>query len=684
MRAAGKEHWLAHERVGLSDFEAANDGFSEQRAAAAKDAATALQELHQVLELRDATPARLREMLWGNDDIDRRLASYEIGRRFVSDDNPLVPDEEIDVKYTQEMLALLLDTDVNGRAVSGDMGCGEGKSLTVMIYSVAKAAELAPQGKAVLVETTRSHLVSRSHTEYVQALREDYGIDVHYRDSADDPVPQPVPGRGSIILMDFNTEVFGYLKGHPSPLAERILDEGDEAVIWSGGGDRVGTVYKISRGAAEPADPVVAKRFNSAAEFLAGNLASGELTPADFGIRDGRDYGVVHLSEDGRATIGRLLGEQDTHNVAVDDVINAAVAEYQYKRDIDYKVYDGYVYLIDRVNGELRHDPETNSDVRITNDIHKALEAKENLVETEAGRPEVPVRHDTESSTEITTQEYINQVRSGDRTTTVSGSNAQSGDLMAKNYDGMGPVVSVEPFHPLDITEHPDVVFDNQDAKLAWIGKQTKVAHEEGQPVLIGCTRDDLCAKQAAVLDGLGVPHRVVGDADYQHRYGASWREQMEADIAKAGEKGEVTIVAPTGARGSDYRVSDEVKELSKAGKMHGIKMFVTGRSGITNAIDVQFARRVGRNGDPGEVIFCLSRDDDAYLRSPDQDVQIAITQFDEAADALADAAAAYQADPSGQYAEAFAAAEHRRDTEADKLLKLIPNIQHNAQQHLS
>src|SRR5262249_36090745 len=143
------------------------------------------------------------------------------------------------------------------------------------------------------------------------------------------------------------------------------------------------------------------------------------------------------------------------HNVGVDGVVKAAIAEFQYRLDIDYIVdhadVDGqrqkFVFLIDRVNGEVRHDPELNNDVRITNDIHKALEAKENLREEAAGRAGVPIRHDVEGPKEkqTTSTEYYNEVRVKDGrhepTSTISGTAIESSELMAANYERLGPVI---------------------------------------------------------------------------------------------------------------------------------------------------------------------------------------------------------------------------------------------------
>lgn len=318
------------------------------------------------------------------------------------------------------------------------------------------------------------------------------------------------------------------------------------------------------------------------------------LTSQHFGVDPKWGYGKVHVTEENRAEIQRLLSEQGRDDIGVDDVVRDATAQYQYRRDIDYKVRDGFVYLIDRINGEVRTDFETGNDVRITNDIHKALEAKENLVEKAAGRAAgVPIRNDAESSTEITSQQYYNEVRREDPIALISGTATESSEVVAENYDRMGPVVRVEKFNPSQVIDHDDMMFDNQHAKLAWIAEKIQSLHETGQPVLYGADRDDKPGALARLLTEMNIPHDVIGDAAYQLDHGATWREDMEADIKeKSGKLGAVTLVSAAGARGTDYRVTADAKPLG------GIFLIIDGRSGITDVVDTQFKNRVGRAGD--------------------------------------------------------------------------------------
>jgi hypothetical protein len=688
-QVAGEEYIRAADD-GLLDWKTANERFDEQRGPVSKEAALAQGELRQMLGLRGADSARLTELLWSGDETLSKLAAAEIGSRSLGKDEN---GKYKNAYWTQEQLVLVVDTEAAGRRVSGNMLCGEGKSVATVIYGLGKSAEVAKDGLVVRVTTSRSHLASKGFTDFLKALSErDHGVDVHYIDSADKPMPAPRPGRATLYVIDTDTEHFADLKGNAVPRGPELGDEGDESKIWKGGGDRVGAVYKISKGAAQLARDEVADQFNSGAKFLSDNVGSGDLTPEHFGVDPTWGYGKVHVSEENRAEIQRVLTEQGRHDIGVDDVVKAAVAQYQYRRDIDYVVADvvvdgkpeRFVFLIDRVNGEVRHDPETNNDVRITNDIHKALEAKENVVERAAGGAGVPIRHDAESSVQITTQQYYNKRRElGDEISTISGTNTESSELMAANYDGLGPVVRIEKYNDANVHEEDQLLFDNQDAKRAWMAEEINRTRETGQPVVVGADRNDKPRALSKLLTEMNIPHRVIGDAQYQIEHGARWRQDMEADLKTAGGqdadgKGMVTLLSQTGGRGSDLRVLAEATDLG------GIYLIGDGRSGITEVVDTQLKNRVGRAGDPGRFRWVLSRDDDVFTQIHDPDAQLAITMYENAAQAHAGAEAAHRADPSEQNAATLAEREQARDAQAGTLLELIPTIQHNTQQKLS
>ena len=695
-QVAGGEYIRAYDD-GLLDWTTANERFDERRGPVSKDAAVARRELREMLGVREAESARLEELLWSGDEVSRKLAASEIASRSLGKD---AKGNYKNAYYTQEQLDEVVGTRAGGRWVSANMLCGQGKSVSALIWGFGKAVEVAPEGLVARVTTSRSFLASKGFTDFLKATAEhDYRVDVHYIKDADTPLAAPREGRATLYVMDTDTEAFLDVKGNGPhgqgvPKGPNLDDEGDESKIWIGGGEIVGGRYQISDGAAREARDEVAAPRNSAAKFLADKVASKDLTPAHFGV-DPKGYGKVDVTDQGRATIHQLLTEQGIHDIGVDDVTRAAVAEYQFRRGIDYDVGDVVVngvptravLLINRVTGKVLTDFETNNDQRITNGIHQALEAKENLVETAAGRPGLKIRHDVDGEKHLTTKDYINEHRQDDQIALISGTNTESSELLAENYPRLGPVVRIERVNntEADVNDHGTVMFDDQAAKRAWVAEKIKSLHDTGQPVLYGADRNDKPGELSKLLTEMGIPHDVVGDFNYQVAHRANWEADMEAHIReKSGHKGAVTLVSQMGGRGNDYRVSAEVKRLSalppEEKQMHGIYLIGDGDSPITSVINKQRDYRVGRADDPGERILVLSRDDDVFAQIHDPNIQLAITHYQSAAQAHTDAAA----DPRQWKTADLQTLQHNRDTAAHKLLEQIPKIQQITQHNLT
>ena len=693
-KVAGEEYWRAY-NDGLLDARTANERFGEQRGPVGTERALAREEAWKTLDLVNKTEPELKELMWSGDELLRQVAVDELASRSL--DN-----EGAHAFWTQLQLAGAVTTEAAGRQVSADMKCGEGKSLSGDIWAIDQAIAAAqdPELGPPRLTTSRSHLAAKMRTEFGKIFTDgngkpfDFGIDVHYIDNADKPWPKPRPDRGTIYIVDSHTESFADLKGNSAPHGPALDDEGDEKWLHSGGGIRVGEQFQLSEGAAQEARPEVAAPSNSGAKFLEENVRSeqnpdGKLTPEHFGVGSRWGYGTVDVSPEHRAEIEKVLtewaNEHGRHDFGFDDVEKAAIAEYQYRRNIDYVVavvdMDGHpqklILLIDRVNGEVRFDPETHNDVRVSNGIHRALEAKENLVEEEAGRPGLKIRHDVDAPKKMTSQEYyLKRIELGDKISTISGTNIESSELMAENYEKLGPTIAIDRFNTSDVDFDPDLMFDTQEDKQAWMAQEIKRLQEKGQRVLVGADRNDKPAELSKLLKEMGVPHRVIGDADYQIKYsvdGAKWQDRMVVDIKEALENNEAILGGPSLGRGVDFRVPAEAMDLG------GIYLLADGRSGITDVVDAQLQNRVGRNGDPGRYRFVLSRDDDVFTQIQDPRIQNTITHYEGAAKAHADA----QADPSQWKAVDLDTLKQARDAAANRLLKLIPKIQQDAQQHL-
>src|SRR6185436_18888558 len=127
------------------------------------------------------------------------------------------------------------------------------------------------------------------------------------------------------------------------------------------------------------------------------------------------------------------------------------------------------------------------------------------------------------------------------------------------------------------------------------IAQEIKLLHQRGQPVLIGTVSIEKNELLASLLRKAKVPHQILN---------AKNNEKEAAIIAKAGEKGAVTLATNIAGRGTDIMLGEGVKELGG--------LFVLGSERHeSRRIDNQFRGRSGRQGDPGVTQFFVSTEDD-------------------------------------------------------------------------
>lgn len=160
-------------------------------------------------------------------------------------------------------------------------------------------------------------------------------------------------------------------------------------------------------------------------------------------------------------------------------------------------------------------------------------------------------------------------------------------------------VICIPTNKPIARKDYGDLLFATQEGKFNAIVKEIKERHAAGQPVLVGTVAVETSELISEKLKKAKVPHEVLNAKN----------NAREAEIiAKAGEKGAVTIATNMAGRGTDIKINDEVKELG------GLCVIGTERH-ESRRIDNQLRGRSGRQGDPGFSQFCVSFEDDLMVR---------------------------------------------------------------------
>ncbi|MEK7556921.1 MAG: preprotein translocase subunit SecA, partial [Patescibacteria group bacterium] len=284
------------------------------------------------------------------------------------------------------------------------------------------------------------------------------------------------------------------------------------------------------------------------------------------------------LTDDGVNEVERILGMSNIYEEKgvryVHHLEQALRAHSLYHRDKDYVVQDGQVKIVDEFTGRILEGR------RYSEGLHQALEAKEG----------VAVQQESRTLATITFQNYF---RLYQRLAGMTGTAVTSAEEFERVYNL--EVVVVPTDKAMVRNDRTDRVFVNENAKFQAVVKEIRERHAKGQPVLVGTIAIEKSERLSAYLQREGVPHEVL-NAKHHAR---------EAEIvAKAGQKGTVTISTNMAGRGTDIKLGQGVVDLG------GLFILGTERH-EARRIDNQLRGRSGRQGDPGETQFFVSLDDD-------------------------------------------------------------------------
>ena len=315
---------------------------------------------------------------------------------------------------------------------------------------------------------------------------------------------------------------------------------------------------------------------NPAAYYQFAKIAS-QLGPDDYVLDE--KHRSVSLTDEGVDKVQKLLGVENLYSVKNTPLVyhmdQALRAEVIFKRDKDYVVTNsGEVIIVDEHTGRLMQGRRYNEG------LHQAIEAKE----------QVQVREESMTLATISFQNFFRLYR---KLSGMTGTAFTEAEEFQQIY--ALDVIQIPPNRPIQRVDKDDLIYRTEAGKLRAIVKEVKKYHEKGQPVLIGSAsivKNELIAKY---LDEAKIPYEILN---------AKNNEREAAIIEKAGEKGAVTLATNMAGRGTDIKLSDEVKEL-------GGLVVIGSERHDSRRVDNQLRGRGGRQGDPGTTQFFVSCEDD-------------------------------------------------------------------------
>lgn len=450
-----------------------------------------------------------------------------------------------------------------------EMKTGEGKTLTSVLVAYLNALP----GKGVHIVTVNEYLASRDATEMGEVhkfLGLTVGLNLRELDSE-----QKREQYYCDITYSTNSELgFDYLRDHMVLYKEQmvqrpemnfaIVDEVDSILI-----DEARTPLIISGG--EKKGPNLYVQANSFAKCL---------HQEDYEI-DVKDRHVA-LTESGMSKAEKYFNVDNLYDVKnvtiVHHINNALRANYIMEKDKDYVVHEGAIVIVDPFTGRLMVGRQWSDG------LHQAIEAKEN----------VQIKKETRTLATITYQNYFRMYK---KLAGMTGT-AKTEEEEFRNIYNMF-VVEIPTNVPVIRIDEPDLIFRSMKAKYLAIAKDIKERHEKGQPVLVGTISIESSELLSNLLKRNGIPHSVLN---------AKQHEREAEIIAKAGQKGSVTIATNMAGRGTDIKLGEGVRELG------GLAVIGTERH-EARRIDNQLRGRSGRQGDPGYSRFYLSAQDELMIR---------------------------------------------------------------------
>ena len=440
------------------------------------------------------------------------------------------------------------------------------------------------------------------------------------------PVTRAEAYRADITYGTNNEYGFDYLRDNmvaeTSQLSQRelfyaIVDEVDNILI-----DEARTPLIISGQADEPSNyyrvfaDVVRRLKPSSDDSIEDKAPDGDY------VVDEKDR-VAFLTDEGVEKvesvmhIDRLYEPENAEMIPYLD--NSLRAHALYHNDKEYIIQDGQIIIVDEFTGRLMHGR------RFSEGLHQAIEAKEGL----------QVRRENLTLATITFQNFFRMYK---KLSGMTGTALTESEEFEKIYNL--EVVPVPTHRDLIRLDFEDLIYATEDAKFKAVAAEIKQRQQRGQPVLVGTVAIETSERLSKALDRSGVKHQVLN---------AKQHEREAEIITQAGRSGGVTIATNMAGRGVDILLGGNPEGIARQSlRSKGIEiteatpeqwqeafaaarkqteadrqvvleqggLFVLGTERHeARRIDNQLRGRAGRQGDPGELRFYLSLEDDLMKR---------------------------------------------------------------------
>ena len=448
-----------------------------------------------------------------------------------------------------------------------EMTTGEGKTLVATLPAYLNALS----GKGVHVVTVNDYLAKRDR-DWMSPLFEFLGLKAGTIQANQGYEEKKAAYLCDITYGTNNEFGFDYLRDNMRVRVEEqvqisrglnyaIVDEVDSILI-----DEARTPLIISGPSEESTEKY----------YIADKIARRLKSEKHFEIKEKERS--VHLHEEGIEEVEKQLNVDSIYtgaNMEWPHYIEQALrAHFLFKNDRDYIVKNGEVIIVDEFTGRLMEG-------RVWSDgLHQAVQAKEHQ----------RIKEENQTLATITLQNFYRLYKKLAGMTGTAMTEAAEFDKIYKLE-----VASIPTNKPMHRTNFPDRVYRTEKEKFNAIIQEIAEVHKQGRPMLVGTVSIEKSELIHELLMRSGVEHEVLN---------AKHHEREAHIVAKAGQRGNVTIATNMAGRGTDIVLGEGVAALG------GLHIIGTERH-EARRIDNQLRGRAGRQGDPGSSRFYVSLQDD-------------------------------------------------------------------------
>ena len=310
------------------------------------------------------------------------------------------------------------------------------------------------------------------------------------------------------------------------------------------------------------------------------DLITGNLSDSNFFVLPDVGTAIADVqknnelsSEEKQVKKDEILADFALKSERIHTVTQLLKAYTMFEIDVEYVVADGKIKIVDEQTGRILEGR------RYSDGLHQAIEAKEN----------VKVEAATQTFATITLQNYFRMYHKLAGMTGTA--ETEAGEFWSiYKLD----VVVIPTNRPIARHDNEDLIYKTKAAKFNAVIEKIIELTKAGRPVLVGTTDVETSELLSRMLRLKGIQHQVLNAKQHAR----------EAEVvAHAGQKSTVTIATNMAGRGTDIKLSPEVKEAG------GLAIIGTERHD-SRRVDRQLRGRAGRQGDPGSSIFYVSLED--------------------------------------------------------------------------